>query len=288
MPDCSRHWRNSMDTKIADLIVKKLRNIHPDSVEEQIQLIPSELNAQERNYVKSKLRTNAYYQQLKRKQLREREELFYDMFTVENPYRSQDKGIANAKERELFRAVLYKHMSKARILHLLQHYVIPCAWLSDKELKLLTDPLFISIIDSRLRPYVRVRTTKLGSNQFAWYLMKENWKRESVAHIIWKFELKRLFGFVLEHEMQEQFRVDLFRKRNDVTVIGEIVCSRQAIDAAFKKKIEILLKEKKEQDVIFILAPVRLHKYLSFVGNKAQLLNAKTVISFLEALLAEK
>ncbi|MEK6921845.1 MAG: hypothetical protein AABX82_08200, partial [Nanoarchaeota archaeon] len=233
-----------MDTKIADLIVKKLRNISPESVEEQIQLIPSELNAEERNYVKSKLRTNAYYQQLKRKQLREREALFYDLFTIENPYKSQDRKIANAKERELFRAVLYKHMNKARILQLLQHYVIPCSWLSDKELKLFTDPLFISIIDSRLRSYVRVRTTKLGSNQFAWYLMKENWKRESVAHLIWKFELKRLFGFVLEHEIQEQFRVDLFKKRNEVTLIGEIVCTRQAIDAAFKRKIALLLEEK--------------------------------------------
>jgi hypothetical protein len=165
--------------------------------------------------------------------------------------------------------------------------VIPCSWLSDKELKLLTDPLFISIIDSRLRPYVRVRTTQLGSNQFAWYLMKENWKRESVAHIIWKFEIKRLFGFVLEHEVQEQFRVDVFKKKNDVTIIGEIVCTRQAIDAAFKRKIEFLLTKQKEQDVLFILAPVRLHKYFSFVGDKVALLNAKTIISFLES-LAEK
>lgn len=275
-----------MDTRIADLIVKKLRNLNPDSVEEQIQFIPSELNAEERNYVKSKLRTNAYYQQLKQKQLREREELFYEMFTVENPYKSQDRKIANAKERELFRTVLYKHINKTRILHLLQHYVIPCSWLSDKELKLLTDPMFISIIDSRLRSYIRVRTTELGCNQFAWYLMKENWKRESVAHIIWKFELKRMFGFVLEHEVQEQFRVDLFRRRNDCTIIGEIVCTRQAIDAAFKRKVEILLKEQKEHDVLFILAPVRLHKYLAF--EKVVLLNAKTVISFLEGLLAQK
>ena len=35
-----------MDTYKADIIVKKLRIISPDSVEDQIQLIPSELNAE--------------------------------------------------------------------------------------------------------------------------------------------------------------------------------------------------------------------------------------------------
>ena len=269
-----------MRKQILDKIVDRLRQKYSQSVLAQLEHLPSGLTKKQRTYIQKKLKTKQYYVERKRMQLEKREQLFFETFTLQNPYRSKD-------QRELLRAVLFQHCARKRILTLLKQYVIPCSQLSSVEMKILTDQLLISVIDKRLRPYFKVRATKLGSNSFAYYLMKENWKRESVNHMVWKFEIQRLFHFRVEQQVHKTYRVDLLRNWKSKRIVIEIVCSRQAIDESFKRKVVVLAGGMVDQ--LIILAPTRLHKYLaSWLPSNVTLLNAKSVLQFCENLFADK
>ncbi len=277
-----------MNQNLLNQIIKKLQTKY-SSVTEQLKHMPKSLTSKEINFIKSKLRNHAYYKELKQKQLEEREQQFYETFTINNPYKSKDKKLANFKERVLMREALYKIIPKQKLLNLVKNYVISYSKLSSIETKILTDSLLISLIDKRLRPYKICRATKLGSNKFAYYLIKENWKNESINHLVWKFELKRLFKFHIEQPIKNM-RVDLLKKNKKSTIFCEIVCSRQVINQHFKEKISKISKMLKEKDKLLILAPVRLHKHLKQLCNqeKTVLANTKNILTLLKRFLAQK
>jgi hypothetical protein len=154
----------------------------------------------------------------------------------------------------------------------------------------LTDPLLITCIDRRLRRYVKVRATELGGNLFSYYLMKENWKNESVNHLVWKFELKHRFHFQIEQlDRSKRFRIDCVRHHNNRWVYVEIVCTRQSADLNFQHKIQEIRKGLQGKDVLILLAPIRLHKcLLSLVEENVFLVDSKSVIGVLKRLFAHE
>jgi hypothetical protein len=278
-----------MHAKLLDEIAKKLRHKFA-SLEEQLANLPKQLTHQEASYVRKRLDKNAYYKKLKRQQLETIEQQFYDTFTVHNPLRSKDKTVANQKQRELHRTIIYQKIPKSRLFSLLKNYIIPCDNLSAFEIRVLTDPLLITCIDRRLRRYVKVRATELGGNLFSYYLMKENWKNESVNHLVWKFELKHRFHFQIEQlDRSKRFRIDCVRHHNNRWVYVEIVCTRQSADLNFQHKIQEIRKGLQGKDVLILLAPIRLHKYLlSLVEENVFLVDSKSVIGVLKRLFAHE
>jgi hypothetical protein len=278
-----------MHAKLLDEIARKLRHKFA-SLDDQLANLPKQLTPQEKNYVRKRLDRNAYYQKLKRQQLETIEQQFYDTFTVNNPLRSKDKVVANRKQRELHRAIIYQKIPKSRLFNLLKNYIIPCDDLSAFEIRVMTDPLLITCIVRRLRRYVKVRATELGGNRFRYYLMKENWKNESVNHLVWKFELKHRFHFQIEQlDRSKRFRIDCVRHHNNRWVYVEIVCTRQSADRNFQHKIQELRNGLQGKDVLILLAPIRLHKYLlSLVEESVFLVDSKSVIGVLKRLFAHK
>jgi hypothetical protein len=278
-----------MHAKLLDEMVRKLRHKFA-SLEEQLANLPKQLTLQEKSYVRKRLDKNAYYKKLKRQQLETIEQQFYDTFTVHNPLSSKDKVVANRKQRELHRTIIYQKIPKSRLFNLLKNYIIPCDNLSAFEIRVLTDPLLITCIDRRLRRYVKVRATELGGNLFRYYLMKENWKHESVNHLVWKFELKHRFNFRIEQlDYSRRFRIDCVRHHNNRWVYVEIVCTRQSADKNFQRKIRELERGLKGRDVLILLAPTRLHKYLlSLASENVLLVDSKNVLAVLKRLFAHK
>lgn len=232
-----------------------------------------------------------YYQRLKHTQLAERDRQFYLQYSRKNPLSSKDPIVANRKEREIWRELFYQKFGKTKILKLIEEYIIPCEHVEPELQQVLTDDLLISCIGKHIRRYQKVRATELGGNKFKWYLVKENWKRESANHLIWKFELKRLLGCQIEqHDNDTQGRFDAVLKKNAKTIIIEIVCKRQSIDQAFLNKTELKMQTFVEgKQFLAILTPQRLHKY--FRGAEKQfpkllyLANSKTILSLLDKLV---
>ncbi len=278
-----------MHAKLLDEIARKLRHKFA-SLDDQLANLPKQLTTQEASYVRKRLDRNAHYQKLKRQQLETIEQQFYDTFTVHNPLRSKDKAIANQKQREIHRAIIYQKIPKSRLFSLLKNFIISCDSLSDFEIRVLTDPLMITCIDRRLRRYVKVRATELGGNLFRYYLMKENWKHESVNHLVWKFELKHRFNFRIEQlDRSKRFRIDCLRHHDNRLVYVEIVCTRQSADLNFQHKIQELKNGLQGNDVLILLAPTRLHKYLlSLVEENVLLVDSKNVLGMLKRLFAHK
>jgi len=232
----------------------------------------------------------AYYQRLKENQLAERDKRFYIEFSTKNPLSSKNPMIANQKEREIWRHLFFKKYGRERILKLLERYVIPCSEIEPELQQILTDDLLISCIGKLVRRYVKVRATELGGNKFKWYLVKENWKRESPNHLIWKFELKRITGCMIErHDNDTQGRFDAVWNVNKRKIFIEIVCKRQSIDQTFLNKTEEkMMTFVEDKHFLVILAPQRLHRY--FRGAEEQftrllfLANSKTILPLLQKL----
>jgi hypothetical protein len=232
----------------------------------------------------------AYYQRLKEYQLAERDRQFYLKIAQHNPYSSKNPVMANQKEREIWRQLFFQKFGRQRVLDLLERYVIPCSEVEPELQQILTDDLLISCIGKLVRKYNKVRATELGGNKFKWYLMKENWKRESANHLIWKFELKHLTGCMIErHDNDTQGRFDAVWNINKRKIFIEIVCKRQSIDQAFLNKTEIkMMSFVENKHFLVILAPQRLHRY--FRGAEEQfprlffLANSKTILPLLERL----
>ncbi|MBI4146804.1 hypothetical protein HY489_05705 [Candidatus Woesearchaeota archaeon] len=231
-----------------------------------------------------------YYRKLKAWQLQDRERRFYLQYSLQNPLSSKRPEVANAKEREIWRTMFFQRFGKNRLMELIQEYVIPCSEVEPELQHVLTDDLLISCIGKWLRRYNKVRATELGGNQFKYYLVKENWKRESANHLIWKFELKRLFNCQIEqHDNDTQGRFDAVLKKNGKTIIIEIVCKRQSVNQALIDKLLIKAPEIERKGYFVVLAPQRIHKYLKGVEDglpgTIHLTDSKNILSLLDTLV---
>jgi hypothetical protein len=111
-----------------------------------------------------------------------------------------------------------------------------------------------------------------------------------VNHLVWKFELKHRFHFQIEQlDRSKRFRIDCVRYHNNRWVYVEIVCTRQSADKNFQRKIQELERGLKGRDVLILLAPTRLHKYLLSLASKNVLLvDSKNVLAVLKRLFAHK
>lgn len=234
-----------------------------------------------------------YYQKLKEWQLNERDKLFHLQFSRFNPLSSKNPIIANQKERQIWRELFYRKFDRARIRSLLRRYVIACSELEPELTFVLTNNLLISCLGRRIRKYNKVRATQLGGNQFKWYLVKENWKRESPNHLIWKFELKRLLNCMIERpDADTQGRFDAVWKTNNRKIIIEIICKPQSIDYKFHEKIDTKAPEMEGKGFIVLLAPQRLHKHLQILVEEHQdivfLANSKNILDLLQQLAIKR
>ncbi len=232
----------------------------------------------------------AYYRNRKNAQIAERDKQFYLAYSQLNPLSSKDPVIANKKERELWRNLFFQKFGKEKIMNCIERYVIPCDEVEPELQQILTDDLLISCIGKRIRKYKKVRATELGGNKFKWYLMKENWKRESPNHLIWKFELKRLFGCMIERSDRDtQGRFDAVLNINRKSIFIEIVCKRQSIDQAFLNKTETKMMSFVEgKQFMIVLAPQRLHRYFrgteEYYSRLFFLVNSRTILPVIENL----
>jgi len=276
-----------MNLQALRLIIQKIKDKY-ENILDQVEHIPKGLNEKEKSYIKKQLKTNDYYKQLKKRQLEKREKIFFNTFTINNPYRSKNTVIANQKERQLLKETIYNHIDKEKIYKHLKYYILPCTDLNSYEQKILTDTLLISCIDKRLRPYKKIKATKLGTNKINYYLIKENWKRETNNHLVWKFELKRKHGFIIEKAIHK-YRVDFYKKIKGKEIIGEIICTKQAITKNFKEKIQDISQKLGRDGTIILLAPHRLHKHLKHLRQlNTQIKNSATIIPYITNLNTRK
>jgi hypothetical protein len=236
---------------------------------------------------------DSYYQKLKNWQLNERDKLFHIQFSSHNPLSSKNPIIANQKERKIWRELFYRKFSKEKIRSLLKLFVIPCDEVEPELEFVLTNDLLISCLGRRIRKYKKVRATQLGGNQFKWYLVKENWKRETPNHLIWKFELKRLLNCMIERpDADTQGRFDAVWNTNKRKIIIEIICKRQSIDYNFHEKIDTKAPEIEGKGFIVLLAPQHLHKHLQVLAEEHPdivfLANSKNILDLLQQLAIKR